>query len=285
MFRQGLLSLSSSLKTVSGSSNLFARGFSKQLSGVVALNSSQSSLLQFTSSLNVQQTRCYAIPRKVRTKLWYEQQEKEKVDGKGRIKYARQQPEVNNTFILQQLSVLKKNRNWKRAYTIFKRISETKARPKAEVFQMLLYTIGYRGGQMKEAFEVFNYMKKCQKDVKSYNVMLHACSKYPVEMNTYIRDHDETTNSFNTAVKIYNEIKERKITSFTISYMAKCVESAVQQNLLDEAGKQEWIQTLQQDGEAFLQNPNVQKALTQAAQAVSTVVEKVEPVAEQKQQA
>jgi len=278
MFRHSLTSLFkssttfSSIKGITSGSQI--RSFSKQfLNDFATVKTSPSSLL-ISQSVGTQQQRSYAISRKVKTKIWYENLKKEKVDGKGRLKYVRQQPEVNNTFILQQLSVLKKKRNWKRAAAIFDKLAETKSRPKVEVYRMLLYTIAYRGGEMNKAFEVFNYMKKYHpaKDVRSYNMLLHACSKHPVQMNAYIRDHDESTNSFTTAVQLYNEIKENNLqmTPFTISYMAKCVKNALTQNLLDENGKQTWLTQLREDAQAIdaTENQHVKAYLDETSQAV-----------------
>ncbi|KAG2387600.1 hypothetical protein C9374_001194 [Naegleria lovaniensis] len=250
--------------------------FYKTLPSAISTTTSSSFLLSkiASSSLdNAQQTRNYALPRRLKTKFWYEKLKKDKPNAKGSMRYARQQPEVNNTFLRQQLVALKSNRNWKRAYKLFKRLEETRANPNVEAYRKFLYVIAYRGGAMKEGFEIFKYMKKLNaslKDIRCYNTMIHACAKHSVPMNAYVIDHDENTNSFNTAVKLYSEINQRRITktSFTIAYMAACVKSAVEKGLIQETEKQEWLATLTKDGQQVLSNSHVQKALQELSQAV-----------------
>ncbi|KAF0981724.1 hypothetical protein FDP41_012381 [Naegleria fowleri] len=268
------------LKGVQTTKLFGATSFYKTFPSVIPTTTSSSSSFLLSkiapsSSLldNAQQTRNYALPRRVKTKLWYEKLKKEKLNAKGKVRYARQQPEVNNTFILQQLAALKGNRNWKRAYKLFKRLEETRANPTIQVYRKFLYVIAYRGGAMKEGFEIFKYMKKLNsgwKDIRCYNTLIHACTKHKVPMNAYVIDHDKNTNSFNTAVKLYSEIKEKRITktSFTIAYMAHCVQRAVEQGLIQETEKQEWLSTLTQDGQPLMSNTHVQKALQTLSQAV-----------------
>ncbi|KAL9643995.1 hypothetical protein ABK040_005463 [Willaertia magna] len=219
--------------------------------------------IQQLIQINNQQERNYGIPRRVKRERYFKEQEEKEWRDKGKQKYVRQTPEVNNTFIIQQLQVLKLKRNWRRAYKLFKEVEAKRGRPIPQVYRLFLYTIGTRGGEMTKAFEVFKYMLKNQstRDVKAFNIMLQACAKHNVAMNDYILDHNPNTNYFTTAVKLYNELKQsgEQLSSFTITYMAACVEKAMKEALINEETRSMWLKELKADAEDYdvITNPHV----------------------------
>jgi hypothetical protein len=145
--------------------------------------------------------------------------------------FPQEKRKVNNQFLKQVLTSYKQHRRWKPAYQMFQGLVQQRVQPNLEVYRLFLYVVGYRGGEVQKAFNIFRYCGRIMKDTGAYNIMIHTVAHHDFKMNDDIEDY-LPSSSFKKAFDLYEEMKANKIQPdhFTFRYLLKVCSSELKKN-------------------------------------------------------